>query len=163
MVMVLFAAMVLIPAGYAAAERSCQTQTGESVFTVYPKAHGTKILGTLALYYEVVGYGEPDYGDRCQIFTNMYAFLRIRDKKDLYGFSMKPGPEEEPLCYFLETTLQEERVLTFFSESVMPIMFPDIPADAFSLKHIEEIKDGGGESDLEPLFTIMDITVAVRE
>jgi hypothetical protein len=133
--------------------RGCEVSVVDSLFSIDKTAPGTKISGPLTISYEFLGEGV----DGCEISTNMQAFLRVRKGADYDGYSMAPVH----VCY--ENISKQQGLLdNFIRDTVIPRAFPDSPTALYALKSVDLVIDGG-DGDTEPLFTIMDVVIAVQD
>ena len=145
-------AAALVPADLALAARASEVAV-DSIFSIDKTASGTKISGPLTITYEVLGEGI----DGCEISTRMQAFLRLRKGAGYNGYGMAAAQ----VCYEAVSD-QQDLLVDFIRDVVILKAFPETPAAPFALKSVDLIVDGG-DGVTEPLFTIMDVVIAVQD
>lgn len=156
--------VILLAAGLAAAPlvmaRGSEVTMNDTVFNLDKTAAGTKLTGTMTLFYEITdnapaGTCEGDYE------TDMYMFLRLKKGQDFYGFAMGP---EQGTCYLNGMTEQREAIEEYLTEYMMPTLFPDTDPEAFAFKSLDL---GSAIDFIDPdtgiFFTIVDVVIAVQE
>jgi hypothetical protein len=148
----------LLTAPQALAQRGCQTPTG-TVFDewVDPQAPGTKLYGTLAIYYQKVCSESMDccLGNG-SIGTKMFFVLRLSKGNDLYVFAGDSGTE---LVCYVDMTRQKEILFDFFQANVLPVVSPS--SSNFALKAVDQVVDTHDAASTF-YFTMLDITLAVQ-
>jgi hypothetical protein len=152
LVLLLIVLGVLCTAHQGMAQRGCQNSTG-TVFDqwVDPQASGTKLYGTLAIYYELL-CPSPDCcagegGER-----KMFFVLRLSKGNQQYSFSGDSG--EQTVCYG-DTDSQKDILFAFFQTTVLPAVSPG--STRFALKAVDQVVDTP-----PPNFTMLDVTLAVQ-
>ncbi len=158
LILFLAAFVPLMLSGPAWAQRGCETPEG-TVFDPWlePQAPGTKLFGTLAIYYQVtcsnqagccVGNGN--------IGTHMFFVLRLSKGNNLYVFTGDSGTET--VCY-VDMTRQKEILFAFFEDHVLPVVSPG--STRFALKAVDQVVDTRDASTTY-YFTLLDVTLAIK-
>jgi hypothetical protein len=166
LVLLLIVLGVLFTAQQCLAQRGCQTSTG-TVFDqwVDPQASGTKLYGTLAIYYELLpcnyDCSQPNPPNplplccSCQQGEggerNMFFVLRLSKGNLLYSFSGDSGAQT--VCYG-DTDSQKDILFTFI-QTVVRSVSPG--STNFALKAVDQVVDTP-----PPNFTMLDLTIAVQ-
>jgi hypothetical protein len=161
-VILVFGLMVMFTAQPAAGRGSEGTEGG-TVFErwVNPDAKGTKIRGTLAVYYEIVcNYEQPPYScPECydsDFQVKMVYVLTLKKDGDFHVFVGDSG--DAAICYLL-TDYEEQKTFidNFIRDTVLPALFPN--ATDFAYKSIENPL----ETDAPPFFLTMELELAVQK
>ena len=134
------------------------TTIPEISITVDDKAHGTKVSGTLTIYYEPTGQTPT-----CPIGVEaIFFFMRlqsVQNSKVQIPFSGDLSGEH--ICSS-ENSRQQGAIEDFIRETVIGTLFPDTPFAPFALKSVDQFVIGGN-GVTEPLFVMMDFVIAVQE
>jgi len=147
---------------------------GTNIFGVSPNANGTKVVGPLAIYYDVIGRET----ELCPVAEEVDMFFVMRLKLGSNSFAFAPaGPSR--LCY-VDTDAQKTAIEGFITNVAIPLMFQlSGPAPRCSnanvtpcwdLKSVTDFQqDGGLQPCTDPntgtcpsFWAAMDITLAVR-
>jgi hypothetical protein len=129
-----------------------EVATPESFVTVDRTAHGTKVPGTLTIYYDSELTTSCDIGVAATFF-----FMRVTMGKDLF-FPFSGDLSGKDICLD-NTSGQQTAIEEFIKEEVIPEIFPDTPAAPFALKSVKQFVQGV----TEPLFVMIDFVIAVQE
>jgi hypothetical protein len=133
---------------------------------VVKDAPGTKLSGTLTIYYEKTG-SLCGNNDPFNPLTNMYFFMRLKkvDQVKLtkvdepYGFS---GAVQD-ICY-QSFDDQYAALSNFITKYVIPNVFFNKPKATFKLKSVSNFaQDDQAVLWGSPFFAMMDIELAVQE
>src|SRR5437867_11512229 len=133
--------------------------TLENPITVDEKAHGTKVPGTLTIYYDSELTTSCDIGVAATFF-----FMRVRMGKDLF-FPLSGDLSGKDICLD-NTSGQQKAIEEFIKEEVIPEIFPATPSAPFALKSVNHFVQGGGVTEggvTEPPFVMMDFAIGVKE
>jgi len=161
-VLLLTLVLVLTMGQSALAARGSEGPGGD-VFGTNPDAVGTIVKGTVTLYYEKV-QGNP--GD-CflGITANMYVFMQLKkagEKTWMFFSGHLPYSEKngvwDGFC-FEDTAAQIDFVKSVIATDVVPHFFGAVLPH--ELKKVNKIVET--EADAFPLFTMMDVQIAVDE
>ena len=144
---------------------------GANIFGVNPNANGTKVAGTLAIYYQVVnptacnsqpGLHQVDmfFLMQLKLGTNTFAFAPAAPTTTAFPPVGSPPPQ---LCYE-DTTSQRNAIDNFITTVVIPLLFPNSASPTWDLKSVSTLTQDG---ELQPtpvtaFWAIMDITIAVN-
>jgi len=124
-------------------------QVAGDFITVDPKASGTKLTGTLLIYYET---------DCANYLNAKYFFIRLQKGNDLYRYSgsFTGGIDIE------NTTDQEGVIFQYFENKIIPELFPN--ANSFALKSYSKLvtQDPLCGDNFEPSFAMFDFVIAVK-
>lgn len=153
----LFLSLIVLAALFsveqAVAARGCETTTG-TIFDqwINPQASGTKLYGTLTIYYQDL-CDSPNccLGEGFQ--TKMFFVLRLTKGNQLYSFSGDSGTQY--LCYG-DMDSQKDILFDFFETVVLPVVSPG--STSFALKAVDQVVDTSAPDN----FTMLDLTIAVR-
>ena len=157
-IQILFLAIVMFFAfaGPAFSALSTEVTSDTTVFTVDSKAHGTKYAGTLTIYY-ATGPGYP--GDTT---ADMYVFLRLEQRKDLYAFATVV----EGVDYIAsDISNQQIDIETFIAETVIPALYPGVePAPTFAIKSVDNaVQEDPLNNPSDLFFVVLDVVIAVQD
>ena len=150
---------LLLTAPQVLAQRGCQDPTGGSYFDAWtdPQAPGTKLYGTLTIFYQKVCQESLDccLGNG-GIGTKMFFVLRLSKGNDLFVFAGDSGAET--VCY-VDMTRQKEILFDFFQSHVLPVVSPS--SSHFALKAVDQVVDTHDAASTF-YFTMLDLTLAVQ-
>ena len=135
-----------------------EVATLEDDITVDKEAPGTKLHGTLTIYYEPT--------DSCQLPDSAakFFFMRLRMGNDLFPFSGQFSGKDICMSDSDSVARQQMAIEEFVKDEVIPDLFscsqPSCPPVA--LKSVDQFVIGGN-GVTEPLFVMMDFVIAVQE
>ena len=130
-----------------------EVATLEDDITVDKEAPGTKLHGTLTIYYEPT--------DSCQLPDSAakFFFMRLRMGKELFPFSGKFSGKDICMSDSDSVARQQMAIEEFVKEKVIPELFPNTPSAPSALKSVNRFVQGFRV----PFFVMMDFVIAVKE
>jgi hypothetical protein len=134
----------------------------ESLVTVDPHAPGTRVKGTVAIYYDdVYDYEDvlqPACGRRA---TTMYVFMRLSQGKANYSYSGRVSD----ICYFHDDELaQQNAIKQLIEDDVVPVIFPNAIDPPIALRSAENFaQDNQLFFPGSPFFLMMDVEIAIDD
>ena len=134
---------------------------GANIFGVNPNANGTKVAGTLAIYYQVVNPTTCNLQPGLHQ-VDMFFLMRLKLGTNTFAFAPVGSPPPQ-LCYE-DTTSQRNAIDNFITTVVIPLLFPNSASPTWDLKSVSTLTQDG---ELQPTpvtarWAIMDITIAVN-
>lgn len=172
-ILILSVLMVFFLTGNALSALSTQTTTNVSYISVDKSAAGTKLSGTLTIYYT-----NPQFGEN----TDMLVFLRLRKGNNLYGFAtqitnvlyaVSEGAieaQQDALEDWVEAEVipelycPEDDIVPSYEEGVPPTCSSALPS--FAIKSVDQsVEDDQNQNFNTALmsYTIMDVVIAVQD
>jgi hypothetical protein len=125
---------------------------------VNPNAKGTRVTGTLAIYYQIVASPlrcEQDAGPA----VNMFVASRLNVGNTVSAaFALDPAPQ---VCY-LNTNDHVAAISTFVEGTVLPALFPRGFA-GWDLKGVTNFRQDSNPSTAFAFWVVADIELAVRQ
>jgi hypothetical protein len=157
---VLKASMILLVFSLMITAVSEKAYAGRSIgdllpyITIEGNAKGTKWVGPLTAYYEI----DDDNSLSCPVFTTkIYFFVRLRHGFDIRGYS----GETQNIC-LTNYDGQIEALSGFITNEVIPTLAPT--GTPWKIKSIDAlVEDDQSVSGTGPVFSILDLTIAVQD
>jgi len=129
-----------------------EVATLQGFVTVDKGAHGTKVPGTLTIYYDSELTTSCDIGVAATFF-----FMRVTMGKDLF-FPFSGDLSGKDICLD-DTAGQQVAIEEFLKEKVILELFPNTPSAPFALKAVNRFVQGVRV----PLFVMTDFVIAVQD
>lgn len=131
-------------AGPGLAWAASEVPPGGTFLTVDPEARGTKLAGTLTVYYQSVGNTFlRDEFDQCVIpefEVNMFFFMRLKKGTDApVGFAGREQTTQSAKLCLDDFVRQQQIVEAFVAAKVIPFLFPGTPTAPFALKAVNNV------------------------
>jgi hypothetical protein len=140
----------------------CEVPTPGSIgIPVNPNASGTKLFGTLTIFYNITDIchinGTPSPACACdtQVKTQVFAVLKLQSGNTIATFS---DGITTPIC-FEDSSDQVTLIENLVQSQVLPFFFPGQPGGTFQVKSLTNIVPNAG-SPTESVS--MDVVLAVR-
>lgn len=132
---------------------------GVTIFDPYldPKASGTRLNGTLSIYYQVYQSNSP-----CSVggpLANMFITLRLNVGKALMTFE----GSSLGICYY-DPNQQIVAIQDFITNQVIPLIPTLFPGSPWKFRSVSNVVDGDITQICEPGYTsfFADIEIAVQ-
>ncbi len=123
-------------------------------------AQGTRVPGTLTIYYEPTTSCPIDLGGAAKLF-----FIRLQHGKDLIALSGDLSGQDD-ICLVGDNSKQKDAIRGFIEENLQKI-FPDNPsACCVALKSVDQFVLGVDDPNtpmIEPLFVMIDVVITVKK
>jgi hypothetical protein len=142
---------------------------GGTFLTVDPQARGTKLAGTLTVYYKSVGntFLRAE-GEGCilpEFEANMFFFMRLKKAGgEFQGFAGRENTSQAAILCLDDFVRQQQIVESFVRAKVVPFLFPATPDAPFALKAFSNVvQDEQFNFPGMLFFGVIDVEFRVRE
>jgi hypothetical protein len=165
-IMLLLAAMILLITGQALAQHGSATAGSGSFFdsVVNPNASGTKVAGTLTVYYERTGQTCASGAGEVTNFVYLFRLITANAKNTAASGVSLPFSGRTPGVCFTDTETQKGIVTDFITGTVLPQLFTSY--GGWDIKSVTDVVEPSSLHDPCCLngteFMMMDLTLAVH-